>query len=845
MKKFTFNILLLCINSIVFSQSGFDTTKYFNFLNSNVDLEYDEISEMHPLKNQYYKGINTSLELNDYQYFDSICEKFNLTIDEKKLIEQNNFMVSERLSFNDFGNALHSIYSNDMPVFISTDAILHALHMSYDAILKNMERCQLKPNVDSMLHDMYYGFDNLYQKYATNNSLYTNLQDVDIYITIAYSLISDTLLAPHIADSSKLNRVWEMINSENMVKLSLFTEVQRDFDFSQFKVRGHYVDDEEAQFQPELSLEAYFKTMMWLGRIDFWLTTTSFPPIPENDIKRMTLDAFLLNECVELTEAQRYICLNDKIINYFVGESDNLTPLEFSKALTDLNINSASQLLDHDTMSGLITKLKSNDEYQQKILSSLICSNPFSQEPIKLPISYKIAGQRFIIDSYIFTNVVFDNIVYEGEKIFRPMPDPLDALFVLGNENTIPLLQDELETYKYSLQLASMRYLVDSYDADYWESSFYNAWLNALRNLNAPENHDKMPIFAQTAAWQQQKMNTQLASWSQLRHDNLLYAKPSYTGMAGCDYPHSYVEPYPEFFRQLAKTTSDLATFFSTLTNCWEVNEIEHFFSNFSSKMNILQSIAEKELSKTPLSDSEIDFLASMLFPNEECGTIYTGWYPNLFFRPDDIAKQDYIIADIHTQPTDEVGKPVGNVLHAATGKINLGVFLAKSPSNNFHPMAYIGPVCSYYEKTSTDFYRYTDEEWQELVDQNELPDRPDWVNIYMVDNNGNIRNQGREIPAIPYVSIIEQKEKNNAITELNAFPNPVKDNLNIDFNVKDNVNVSYTLYDNYGRVIKSGIKLAKQNKNSIILNSINLEQGIYFFSLTCQNKTTTIKIIK
>ncbi|MCB9248138.1 MAG: DUF3160 domain-containing protein [Ignavibacteriales bacterium] len=44
-------------------------------------------------------------------------------------------------------------------------------------------------------------------------------------------------------------------------------------------------------------------------------------------------------------------------------------------------------------------------------------------------------------------------------------------------------------------------------------------------------------------------MNSQLASWTELRHDNLLYAKQSYTGGVTCSYPFSYVEPIPAIFQ--------------------------------------------------------------------------------------------------------------------------------------------------------------------------------------------------------------------------------------------------------------------------------------------------------
>ncbi len=38
--------------------------------------------------------------------------------------------------------------------------------------------------------------------------------------------------------------------------------------------------------------------------------------------------------------------------------------------------------------------------------------------------SWRLSGQRFIIDSYILGNVVFDRVVYKGQKVMRMMPLP-------------------------------------------------------------------------------------------------------------------------------------------------------------------------------------------------------------------------------------------------------------------------------------------------------------------------------------------------------------------------------------------------------------------------------------
>ena len=53
--------------------------------------------------------------------------------------------------------------------------------------------------------------------------------------------------------------------------------------------------------------------------------------------------------------------------------------------------------------------------------------------------------------------------------------------------------------------------------------------------------------------WGRRVLGTQLASWAELRHDTLLYAKQSYTGGAGCEFPDAYVDPYPEFYARIGE----------------------------------------------------------------------------------------------------------------------------------------------------------------------------------------------------------------------------------------------------------------------------------------------------
>ncbi len=76
---------------------------------------------------------------------------FRLNSEELTVFKQNGFVVSERLSGPSFASLFYSIYSGDLPVFVSSDALLHAWHRSYDAMLEELEENYLARSLDEIL----------------------------------------------------------------------------------------------------------------------------------------------------------------------------------------------------------------------------------------------------------------------------------------------------------------------------------------------------------------------------------------------------------------------------------------------------------------------------------------------------------------------------------------------------------------------------------------------------------------------------------------------------------------------------------------------------------------------
>merc|ERR1739847_68090 len=89
-----------------------------------------------------------------------------------------------------------------------------------------------------------------------------------------------------------------------------------------------------------------------------------------------------------------------------------------------------------------------------------------------------------------------------------------------------------------------------------WDSSIYWLWIGTLRVLSDPHPWSGSGVCLGTTAWQTREMNTQLASWTQLRHDTVLYAKQGFTCRTCCEYPAGLVEPRPDLWLAMQRMST-------------------------------------------------------------------------------------------------------------------------------------------------------------------------------------------------------------------------------------------------------------------------------------------------
>jgi hypothetical protein len=425
------------------------------------------------------------------------------------------------------------------------------------------------------------------------------------------------------------------------------------------------------------------------------------------------------------------------IIDFMVGRADNVSVDQVKEALSKAGIDGAEELVEKDALQRFDGALDTVGPRAQQIRGQVLDGNPGSDTPTSLPLAFQVFGQRFLIDSFALSTLVYDSIVYRGEKQRRFMPRGLDAMAAIGNDEAVRLLEPDLAQFKYSSNLLAVRRVVDAMKPEDWRASAYNQWLDALRALDeTPADKRFFPQVMQREAWRRKQLRTSLASWAELRHDTILYAKQSYTTFYTCEYPKGFVEPYPAFFERMRELTSTLAARLAKVDVpaadpkraarvLSDRDAYKAFFERFAGVMQRLEGMAKKELRAQPFNKDETELVQQTIDIRGGGGSggppTYTGWYPSLIFGGGP-SKSEPVVSDVHSDPTN------GAVLQVATGDVQ---FLVVAIDNGPHRAAYVGPSYSYYEFHGPIGKRMTDEEWQANVSQLKLPPAPEFTAVF------------------------------------------------------------------------------------------------------------------
>ena len=606
-------------------------------------------------------------------------QDLHISAEEMEILSQYGFVIVDE-GYSD----IMSIYDEETenPFFVTTDLCLHAYHSLYDYSLRIIETDYFYNDFMVLLNALRDSQFNIYSS-VTDPVVHDALLKNIAYLSVMLYLLNDLNTIP-IEVVDLVNSELEKINSGTLTTSSIFNYLE---DYSQYKPRGHYTKSE--------LLEKYFKAMMYAGRMSFLLQS------PTGGVEmgiEQTRMAMLLITSFNYTIGDE-TCWDywDKLYEpttFYIGESDDLTPKDYYQIWKNHSFVQGDELANEEIILEIIEDAKN---YRDPRINSMFIFDTYELEDVTK--GFRLFGQRFIPDSYIFQQLVHDEV----EK--RWLPNALDIFSTFGSSRAEFHLLWENTTYpEYGSKIIQLRTEFGDLTDHDWTQNLYWMWLyNLFPLLHHPT--EGYPGFMQNDAWVDKSLMTTLGSWTELRHDTILYAKQSYTYYYGSPgYKNGYVEPVPEVYSRLS---SLVQLMYKGLTNRGLLNET--FNDKLIETKNIFDRLAEisiKELENIQLNESDIAFIAFIGYKFED-------------ILDSKVGERLALIADVHTDLNHN------EVLEVAVGDPYVIYVIVQDENGNLRLTK--GGIFSYYEFAHPVNDRLTNEQWQIMLDTNP-PDLPDWI---------------------------------------------------------------------------------------------------------------------
>jgi hypothetical protein len=628
---------------------------------------------------------------------------FAFSAEESALLVRQGFFVTPKRSGANTGyKEMYDLYNEaretGIPIFVTIDALLHTFHLVFDHMLMEIEEEYFYGDLDRLLTGLFDIV--MYEQYprVTDDSTRAALLRTMDYLIVAKTLL-DSTFDPRINGGNYLRELSLIDRHETFEPSPIFSYEE---DYTQYIVRGHYTRSD--------SLRRYFRAMMWLGRMTF-----AADPRPQYEQlnRSATLSALLLLQAMERLEiaGEPAAAVWDRIYAptvFFVGKSDDITPLAYRRLIRQIY---------GGEFAGLdVNRIGAAPLFDPFLAAARELPGPQIQYPGQ-PQGFRFMGQRFIPDSYILDQLVYDHV--PG----RFMPKGLDVMAVLGSEQACRHLESlgEMANPAYKQRLEELRAEFRGYPAETWAQNLYWNWLYSLMPLLWAKG-EGYPPFMRSAAWVDKELYAALGSWAELRHDTILYAKQSGTerGLPAKNRLHQgYVEPNPHFYGRMAALAQFLITGLEQ-RGLLEVRFARHL-GDFAALALQLKGIAEKELLDRSLSYEEYETILNFGLALEKLAEFSE--YPEVS-GPSPFSEEAMpVIADVHSDLNamtcleEGVGYPFTlYVVCRVEGEL----------------VVTRGAGFSYYEFEHPMTDRLTDEAWRAMLHKGAEPASPAWTGSFL-----------------------------------------------------------------------------------------------------------------
>ena len=644
-------------------------------------------------------------------------------------------------------------------ILITNDLVLHSFHKLFDNTLKYYEQTVARDTVKELSQNLFDKFSTL-AKNEKNGDLRETYEFLAAYWAMPAALLVEKEkleIEPHY-DEAKWERVeWtvkddeelrnivrenalqyfkqldsysKVVISDTFEKIFNANEIIPDYflmtyspdfivlnginqDYTQFTPRSHYTDNAE--------LKTYFMAMKWLMREKFYFGDD-----------KLTNAALVMVSNISDEDTQKLADLSDKI-KKLVGGDDDLTLDSLSAWMKENNLNSPESVLN-------ITEEQKSELFKlvpQKIQSTAYSADDImeisSDDAKDMTAGFVFFGEKFTLDSYLFDLTTAGS----AEVEYAYMPNKQTALIVpevLENNSDAAQIVDlwmntrmvkwdvfeNSELAQYSSYNEVKQDAIEKIKEEVTNPSImntvYHLWINMLGYLiNEPE--ENAPYFKLDPVYKLKNLVTYMGSYTELKHDTLLYVKQSYAelwwgGNAECSIevnppllpvPKWYIEADIDVINQLIELNNQTKSDFNELDNY-----ILNNFVEFDEFLNHLKRILVQQMNNEIISDEDFEWMRTAF---DKLSTItFPVWVSGGVTQKEMRAA---LIADIFTSEW-------WNPLYEAVGRPAL--MLVMIDDANGKRIAR-GPVFTHYEFYDSDdvvdakWSRLNDIQWQAAYD--------------------------------------------------------------------------------------------------------------------------------
>ena len=623
--------------------------------------------------------------------------------DEKQMLIDQNFFVTGSTNY-EFFEEYASNTENFLANFVTVDSMLHSFHLIYATIQENIERDYLSATAQEMALGLLEVSKNQYSVLKGTEWEAAAQRNVD-YFSVAAAL-SGAQAELSSAASADYNNVMAA-SSEGKSEVLSNGKNEISVNYTAFKPQGYYEDAEQ--------LKKYFRTMSWYGNISY---TQS-----DEELDRSALLMALAMDDASVKETWETLY---KVTSFFAGESNDNGYYEYIPIIRKVYGDSVSV----DQLAGQTEKFEEYHKITAALKEPSMNSKNLSPDGEVVSLKgYRVMGKRFSIDGNVLYQLVYPNVEKDSNGKPRNLPAPLEVPAALGSEealNIITATTNATSYPNYSTQMEKVRNDVNALTDDDWNKSVSSVWLNSIRPL-IRNDYEGYPQFMRNDAWKRKNLNSFLGSYTELKHDMVLYSEIvggglGADGFVDKDY-RGYVEPEPEVFGRLSKLSEGTKN--GLLKYGMVSDEDKDYLDRLTNLSSQLAVIAQKELRNELPTDEEFNLIYGIGYVMEDF------WRKSL----ENKVEKDKISG---TLPYDYPSALITDFAYDNDNQTDLQIAegypqqIVVLVNFDGHIRPAFGAVYSYYEMEVPMSEKYTDSSWKEaLRDNNKTFDLPEWQSTF------------------------------------------------------------------------------------------------------------------